>query len=270
MNVTKATNNEKQAVIEFCQNTFSWGDYISQAWDSWINEGSFLVIHDNNQPVAICHASIYKEGKQVWIEGIRVNEKFRRKGYASKLISESEKIGKQNDCDVAYMIIVSTNQKSLDLAQKLNYDNFETWNFYSLELKKITSKPKIKFASYEKKLPSIIFSSNFFYVNSWRWLPLDNDAKLSLIKAKHIIYSENNNTTYSVAVISESEHFDKTLLITIISSSENKLQEILSYIQYFAYNKNYKRIQVLTKLKFSQSHEGLENKFTFNLMKKRI
>ena len=135
MNVTKATNNEKQAVLEFCKNTFSWGDYINEAWDSWIKEGNFLIIHENNQPVAICHASIYKEGKQVWIEGIRVNEKFRRRGYASKLVSESEKIGKQNDCEVAYMIIASTNQKSLELARKLGYENFETWNFYSLELK---------------------------------------------------------------------------------------------------------------------------------------
>ncbi len=270
MNVIKATNKEKQAVLEFCKNTFSWGDYISEAWDSWIKEGNFLIIHDVDQPVAICHASIYKEGKQVWIEGIRVHEKFRRKGHASKLIRESEKIGKQNDCDVAYMIIASNNHKSLTLARKLNYDNFETWNFYSLELKKITSKPLIKFANYNKKTPSIIFSSNFFYVNSWRWLPLDNTTKLSLIKAKRIIYSDNNDSVNDVAVISESEHFGKTLLITIISCSENKSQDIFSYIQYLASKKHYKRIQILTKLKLSMSYEGLEHKFTFNLMKKKI
>jgi len=35
--------------------------------------------------------------------------------------------------------------------QKLNYENFETWNFYCLEPKKIDSVSKIKFASYEKK-----------------------------------------------------------------------------------------------------------------------
>ena len=269
MNVTKATNNEKQAVLEFCKNTFSWGDYINEAWDSWIKEGNFLIIHENNQPVAICHASIYKEGKQVWIEGIRVNEKFRRRGYASKLVSESEKIGKQNDCEVAYMIIASTNQKSLELARKLGYENFETWNFYSLELKKITSKPKIKFVNYEKKLPPVIFSSNFFYVNSWRWLPLDDIAKHSLAKSKQIIYSENNNLIDNVAVISESTYFGKTLLVTIISCSD-KLQEIFSYIQYFAHNNNYTRIQVLTKLNISISYEGLENKFIFNLMKKNL
>jgi N-acetylglutamate synthase-like GNAT family acetyltransferase len=153
MSVRKTTNNDKQAVLEFCKNTFSWGDYIADVWDSWIDEGNFLIIHENNLPVAICHASLYKDGKQVWIEGIRVNEHFRRKGHASKLVKESEKIGKQNGCDTAYMLIASTNKKSLELARKLNYAIFETWYFYSLEPKKVDSIQNIKFASYKKNHP---------------------------------------------------------------------------------------------------------------------
>ena len=270
MNVTKATNNDKQAVLEFCKNTFSWGDYIGDVWDSWTKEGNLFVIHHENLPVAICHASIHKEGKQVWIEGIRVDELFRRKGYASKLVKESEKIGKQNDCNIAYMLIESSNEKSLDLARKLCYENFETWNFYSLESKKIGSEPKIKFASYEKKLPSTIFTSNFFYVDSWRWIPLIDSAKLTLIKEKRIIYFGNDDIPDSLTVLSDSTHFDNTLLVTIISGSINGLNEIFSYIQNFAYNKNYKRIQILTKLKSLPNYEGLEKRFTFYLLKKKI
>jgi len=92
--VTKASASDKDQVLEFCQNTFSWGDYIADVWDSWIDEGDLLVIHKNNSPIAICHASTNKEGKQTWIEGIRVNQLFRRKGYASTLIKEAEIIAK--------------------------------------------------------------------------------------------------------------------------------------------------------------------------------
>ena len=42
-----------------------------------------MAIHDENVHVAIISSLIYKR-KQVWIEGIRVNENFRRKGYNSK------------------------------------------------------------------------------------------------------------------------------------------------------------------------------------------
>lgn len=269
MIVSKVTNNEKQAVLEFCKNTFSWGDYIGDVWDSWIKEGNFLVIHDKDMPTAICHAAINK-GKQVWIEGIRVKENFRRKGHASKLVTESEKLGKQNECTISYMLIESSNKKSLDLAQKLNYENFETWNLYYLEPKKIDSVSEIKFANYEKKSPSIIFSSNISYVNSWRWIPLDDKTRLSLINQKRIIFSETNDSIDSVVIFSDSEHFDKTLLVTIISEKINGLNDVFSYIQNFAFTKNYKRIQILTKLKSLPDFIGLQYRLQFHLMKKKI
>jgi GNAT superfamily N-acetyltransferase len=267
--VSNVTYNEKQAVLEFCKNTFSWGDYIGDVWDSWTKEGNFLVIHDEDAPVAICHAVIYKRN-QVWIEGIRVKENFRRKGYASELVTESEKLGKQNECTISYMLIESTNKKSLDLAQKLNYENFETWNLYYLEPKKIDSVSKIKFASYEKKIPSTIFSSYLSYVNSWRWVPLDDTARLSLINQKRIIFFETNDSTDSVAIFSDSEHFDKTLLVTIISEKINGLNDIFSYIQNFAYTKNYKRVQILTKSKSLPDFTGLQYRLKFHLMNKKI
>lgn len=269
MVVSNVTNNEKKAVLEFCKNTFSWGDYIGDVWDSWIKEGIFLVIHDVDMPVAICHAVVFKEN-QIWIEGIRVHENYRRKGFASKLVTESEKIGKQNECTASLMLIESTNRKSLQLTKKLNYENFETWNFYSLKPKKINSDTTIKFANYEKKIPSMIFSSNFQYVNSWRWAPLDDSTRKLLIKQNRIIFFENNNSSCTVAIFIDSKHFDKTLLVTLYSEKIEGLSEILSYIQNFAYTKKYKRIQILTKLKLLPKFFGLQYRLKFYLMKKKI
>jgi len=73
-----------------------------------------------------------------------------------------------------------------------------------------------------------------------------------------------------LAILTDSEHFDETMLITIISGSVDGLKEILFYIQNFAYQEKYKRIQILTKLKNLPENENLENRFTFYLMKKEI
>lgn len=270
MNVTKASDKDKVKVLDFCKNTFSWGDYIANVWDYWLAEGNLLVIHENNLPVAICHAPIFKEGKQVWIEGIRVNPNFRRKGCATQLVKEAEKIAKQHSCNTAYMLIESNNVNSLQLARKLNYENFQTWNFYSFIPKKIDSKINIKFANHEKKFPTILFSSNLFYVKSWRWLPLDDSSISVLTNEKRIIYFENEDTTNGLAVITDSEHFDKTMITTIYYGSKIGIKEIFSYIQNLANQKNYKRIQILTQLKSLPPYEGLENRLTFFLLKKKI
>ena len=268
MIVSNVTNYEKKRVLEFCKNTFSWGDYIADVWDSWIKEGNFLVVRIEDMPVAICHAAVLKE-KQVWIEGIRVDENFRRKGFASKLVTQSEIIGKQNRCTTSFMLIESTNKKSLELAKKLNYEKFEEWRFYYLEPKKINSVQNVKFANYENKTPPEIFLSNFYYVNSWRWLPLDDQTRKSLIKEKRIIYSENDSSNI-IAIYSDSKHFDKTLLVTLYSKTNKSLQNIFSYIQNFAFTNNYKRIQILTKLQSLPDYIDLQSRLRFNLMRKKI
>ena len=269
MNVSNVTNYEKKRVLEFCKNTFSWGDYIDDVWDHWIKEGNFLVIHEDNLPVAICHAAVIKE-KQVWIEGIRVHEKYRKKGFASKLVAECERIGKQNECNFSFMLIESSNKKSLELAKKLCYEIFETWNLYNLQPQEIESTTKSQFASFEGQNPPIIFSPNFVYVDSWRWIPLDEHTKKSIIEKNRIIFFTNTDLSNSVAIFSDSKHFDKTLLVTLYSEKNDGLINVLSYIQNFAFTKKYKRIQILTKLDSLQEFMDIQFRLKFHLMKKKI
>jgi N-acetylglutamate synthase-like GNAT family acetyltransferase len=91
--IRKAKASDKNFVLEFCKTTFSWGDYIADVWDYWKLEGNLLVLTEKNTPVAICHSSFFDS--QVWIEGIRVNEKFRKKGFAENLVLESESLAKK-------------------------------------------------------------------------------------------------------------------------------------------------------------------------------
>ena len=270
MIVKHATDSDKDQVLDFCTKTFSWGDYIANVWDYWKEEGNLLVVHQNNSPVAVCHVSIFTQTNQVWIEGIRVNSNFRRKGYATHLVREAENISKKSNCLIAYMLIESTNTASLELAKKLKYENFETWNFYSLTPKKIDSKIDIKFVSNVKKLPTILSSQNLFYVKSWRWFPLNNSSVSNLAQENRIIYFRDKNGIDSLAVITDSEHFDNTMLVTVISGSIIGLKEIFTYVQNLSYQKNSKRIQILTKLKTLPNYNSLENRLTFYLMKKNI
>jgi hypothetical protein len=57
------------------------------------------------------------------------------------------------------------------------------------------------------------------------------------------------------------------LIVTLLSGSFDTLSDILFYLQNYAIEKNYERIQILTKEKL-QSFDSLEYKISFNLMKK--
>ena len=85
-----ASSSDKKDILNFCQNTFSWGDYIHEVWDNWINEGHLIVIKNDQIPVSMAHAGFYPVEKMIWIEGIRVSENFRKKGIAEKMIHHFE------------------------------------------------------------------------------------------------------------------------------------------------------------------------------------
>jgi len=268
MSVRSAENSDKKTILEFCHNTFSWGDYISNVWHHWISEGKLFVVSENEIPVGMCHASISETANQVWIEGIRVNEKFRKKGFAQKLVNEAELFAQKNSCTIAKMLIESNNHKSLNLAKKLGYHLEQTWNFYSLVPAKNKSNSGIYFANYENKTPNFLFSSKISYLKSWRWLPLDEKNIHSLTKQKRIIYT--NKDTINLAILTDSEHFDNTLIITLYIKNENNLNEIFDFIENYAFEKNHKRIQILSQSEIYQVHLGLEKKLEFHLLEKQI
>ncbi len=258
MKIREAKQTDKNLVLDFCKNTFSWGDYIKDVWDYWIEEKNLYVI-EKETTVGLCHA--FFSNNQVWIEGIRIKNSFRRQGLASKLVTHVESIAKINNINFALMLIDAENSSSLSMAKNLNYQIVETWKFYSLT-SKLTKNPIVKFDNILKNIP---FS---YYIKSWRWLPLNNKILESLANEKRIIYSDKSNDV-SFAILTDSEHFDNTLIVTLhVGSKENTL-DLLSYLQNFGFKHNYSRIQILTKENLPKLR-NLEYRISFHLMQKSL
>ena len=43
MEIRNATSLDKNSVLKFCKDTFSWGDYIDKVWSSWLEEGNLFL-----------------------------------------------------------------------------------------------------------------------------------------------------------------------------------------------------------------------------------
>ena len=258
MEIREATISDKNSILKFCKNTFSWGDYIEKVWSSWLDEGN-LFLFEKKSPVGICHA-FYSEN-QIWIEGIRIDPEHRREMIASKLVTYAESIGKKNHKLFSYMLIDTENKNSISMANSLNYDTFETWNYYSL-----TPKKNLNFIiEFEKSVDSEIFT---FYVDSWRWIQTTKQILTDLSSQNKIIKS-NLNGKKTNAIIGNYKHIDNTLIVTLSSGSFDTLSNVLSYLQNFAFENNYERIQILTNKKL-EFFDSLDYKISFYLMKKSL
>ena len=262
-----ATKSDKEQVLDFCKNTFSWGDYIHEVWDSWINEGTLIVIDNQNIPISMAHAATYDNEKMIWIEGIRVHENFRKHGIAQKMIAHFEDYARKQGFEISRMLIASENIPSLTLAQKLGYKKISRWNYFSLESKEITEQNLVSSNSCLSDFENFD-GKKLHFIESWRWIPLTNDRLMKLDVEKKILCKKDNNKTVALGIITESESFENTIILEILFGTD--LEEIIKFTQNLAYEKNYSKVRILTELDSLPEIENLENKFPFYLMEKNI
>lgn len=256
----------KNEILNFCRNTFSWGDYIHEVWDSWIEDGGLVVFENNNTAIAICHAVKFETEGMLWIEGIRVKEEHRKKGIAIQLIKHFEKIAKDSGILQANMLIESENVSSLNLVKKLNYKIISKWNYYSLE-SKANSNNKIKFESID--ISELSDFKDIRFVESWRWIPLVK-SNFNILKSQgNILCLKRNNAIQSLGIISESNSFHDTIILTIVFGTIDDIYKIISYVQNLSVEKKYSKIRILTK-RDDLIIDNIGNKFPFYLVGKLL
>jgi GNAT superfamily N-acetyltransferase len=263
MEIRDAQPSDKQVVLDFCKNTFSWGDYIADVWDTWILQGNLFVVVEGHVPIGLCHL-VFTDNRQAWIEGIRIHPNYRRKEYGRKIISHCESIAKL--IKTIRMIIESENTPSINLAQSMGYYTEDNWRLYALIPKKETSSTII--ASDIKQVAGLVSSNT--YADSWKWLPLEKSDLEELIKQKRVLLSVQDKSASAIGIWNESENFANVLQIGFINGSKESMLDILRFIQNKGYELHTDRIQVFSQEKISLEMESLTKRSLFYLMRKDL
>ena len=263
-NIRNSIASDKNQILSFCEKTFSWGDYIHEVWDSWENDDGLAIIEENNTAVAMCHGVQYKNENMLWIEGIRVNENYRKNGYATSLIMHFEKVANNSDITRVDMLIESENISSLNLVKKMGYKIISKWNYFSLESKKNVHN-EIK--SDEVDITELKNLESLRFVDSWRWIPLTKSNFKDLCLGGNIFCLRKEGKIQSLGIVTESESFTDTIILTLIFGTLEDMHKIIFYTQNLAIEKKYSKIRIITK-KDNLKLGAIGKKFPFYLVEK--
>jgi GNAT superfamily N-acetyltransferase len=265
--VRLAQSSDKEHVLNFCHNTFSWGDYIHEVWDNWVDEGHVIIVDHDQIPISMAHAAFYHDEKMIWIEGIRVNKNFRNNGIAQKMILHFEENAKSQEFKISRMLVASENEPSLTLAKKIGYQIISKWNYFSLESKQI-SQQNVTISNPCQVDHQVLNTNDYHFIESWRWIPLTPERLKQLNSENKIFCQKNDDKITTLGIITESRSFENTIILEILFG--NELEEMIKFVQNLAYQKNYSKIRILTELESLPQIENLENKFPFYLMEKKL
>src|SRR5918993_128296 len=256
-----ATVLDKDYVLDFCKNTFSWGDYIERVWDLWIREPNSIflvaVVNENNieKPIAISHGILIPE-KIIWIEGIRVDPKHRSHKLATNMSLHILEYARKNGALYSSAIVSIKNEASKGLMEKLGFKVISTWSYLSIkpidllpELKNFTienSTTIIKVANLKEYQAILKFlnHSDIFkasgkkFVNAWRWYDLTEDRLRMMINNRQVIIVVNNDDNdhekekkiRGIAIIDEEGYWNNHNIFQIVYIDAHSDDLLLSLV----------------------------------------
>ena len=89
--VIRPARPEDRADMErVCAHTFEWGDYVPEAWDDWLaDKRGLLIVGEAGERVVALSKITFQTSEQVWLEGMRVDPEYRRRGIAGQFLDYS-------------------------------------------------------------------------------------------------------------------------------------------------------------------------------------
>ena len=115
-----ARPEDREAVLAFCRNTWSWGDYVEYQWDDWLHnpDGRLFVATINEQPAGIVYICMLTPS-DAWLQGLRVDPQFRRQGLAEALNNAALLEAMQRGAAYARLLIEAENTPSIRVAERI-------------------------------------------------------------------------------------------------------------------------------------------------------
>jgi ribosomal protein S18 acetylase RimI-like enzyme len=119
--IRPARPEDREPILTFCTQTWSWGDYIEYIWDEWLSNpnGQLLVATADNKPVGLAHMQMLDQ-TNAWLEGLRVHPDNRRQGIARALTENTLLEAMRRGATHARLMIESTNEASRQLFESMH------------------------------------------------------------------------------------------------------------------------------------------------------
>jgi GNAT superfamily N-acetyltransferase len=254
MKIRPALRRDREQVLAFCKNTFSWGDYVDRVWDMWFSSGKrgrLLVCEHGGRAVAMSHVAICPDGS-AWLEGVRVRPDLRRSGVATDLIEGMLAYAGRHGARQASAIVAADNIASQRMVERNGFSVISNWAYYSTDAKISARKTGARFAG-AADLPAIwdyLKKSSTYrqsagrYVRAWQWYALDRKAVRQLVREGRVAVA--GNPIDGVAIINGDGYWDrKDVLQVTYLDSEKSVKDLISFAANLYSQGEFSRLHVL-------------------------
>ncbi len=202
---------DKEPILEFCHQTWDWGDYIEFVWDEWFNDprGGLRVGELNGRPVGVNKLTMLTP-QEGWMEGMRLHPDYRGRGYAHQFMADMVLLAKEKGAQVIRLATGSNNVPIQTVAKRLGLRKvaaFTPYNAESLGIAALQAEGKMELsAAVRQRLGqfyilepadagavwqhierSPLRSVARLYADGWAWAELTNAKLLKRLRDHQVV-----------------------------------------------------------------------------------
>lgn len=169
-------------IREFTSNTFEWGDYVGDIYESWLTDGEVLVAEASGKPVGLNHIA-YLSPFEAWFEGIRVHPDYRKAGIGKLLTTASLQRALTKGISEVRLLIAESNFPSQHLARSCGFARKVAFKEYVKPVEGPQTSPSLEVivASSERagEIVELGLKEVSLVGGDFRWMKLRVDTLLS-------------------------------------------------------------------------------------------
>ncbi len=240
--VRPARPEDREPVLAFCKDTWSWGDYIEYQWDDWLHnpDGRLFVATIDGQPVGIVNIRMITT-TDAWLQGLRVAPQFRRQGLAEELNNAALLEAMQRGAKYARLLIEEDNSASMRVADRLFMRRVAGFSLLTATPQLNSARPdeeKTQLATFTDldEIIDYLNSSNIFplsgglYYVDWTAYPITAELLEAKIKAQQVYILRRWNRLDGLAIAEvRAERQGKQLSIGYIDGTAIEPISLIAY-----------------------------------------
>jgi GNAT superfamily N-acetyltransferase len=101
MTIRPARPDDRPTMERICAHTWEWGDYIPEVWEAWLaDEQSLLIVGEMEDRVVALSRFRFQASGEIWLEGMRVDPEYRRRGIGRQFLQHSIAFAKERGARV--------------------------------------------------------------------------------------------------------------------------------------------------------------------------
>ena len=129
MIIRPARPDDKAAIAAFTTDTFTWGDYVADAFDSWMADpdGQILIAADSDDHAVGMARVAMLSAIEGWAQAARVHPDYRRQGIAGRLTLAGEVWAADRGALVMRLLTEAWNEPAQRQVEKSGYRLVAKW-----------------------------------------------------------------------------------------------------------------------------------------------